>query len=277
MPRVNIFYAMKANTDQKLCQEVLDQGLGVDVASESEIVEIIKLGAKPDDLIFANPIKQPSMLQTAKDLGVKKMTFDSVEELHKIKNIFPDAECVLRISSCNTDALYNLSEKFGVFMKDVPEMLQTAKNLNLRVKGVAFHTGSGGVSIEPYLNSLKDARKVFDMAKDMGLPEMDLLDIGGGFTQCLEQEEGKNFDQVAPRIANMIDELFEDEIQVIAEPGRLLSESYSHLVSNIIGTKVINGTRNYYVNTGLYQAYFYPRIYGEPGEFIPVYREVTER
>ena len=65
---------------------------------------------------------------------------------------------------------------------------------------------------------------------------------------------------------------------MIAEPGRLLSESYSHLVSNIIGTKVSsNGHRNYYVNTGLYQAYFYPRLFGEPGEFIPVCKDIESR
>jgi len=106
----------------------------------------------------------------------------------------PDAECILRIVSRNTDAWYNLSEKFGAFMTDVPQLLDTAKKLNLRVKGVAFHTGSGGVTVDPYVNSLKDAREVFDMAKSMGLPEMDLLDIGGGFTQCLDHSEGKNFE-----------------------------------------------------------------------------------
>lgn len=217
------------------------------------------------------------MVKIARDLDVRKMTFDSIEELHKIKAIFPKAELILRISSKNTDAWYNLSEKFGAFMADVPELLETAKKLDLHVKGVAFHTGSGGVTVEPYQNSLKDAREVFDMAKAMGMPEMDLLDIGGGFTQCAPFEEGKNFDQVAPRIVKAIDDLFEDEIEVIAEPGRLLSESYSHLVSNIIGTKVLNGTRNYYVNTGLYQAYFYPRLFGEPGDFIPVDKEVTDR
>jgi len=45
------------------------------------MIDAIKMGSKPEQLIFANPVKQPSMIRTAKELGIKKMTFDSQEEL----------------------------------------------------------------------------------------------------------------------------------------------------------------------------------------------------
>jgi diaminopimelate decarboxylase len=47
------------------------------------------------------------------------MTFDSVEELHKIKVNYPDAHCVLRITTTVTTAVYNLNEKYGIDMEDV--------------------------------------------------------------------------------------------------------------------------------------------------------------
>ena len=96
-----------------------------------------------------------------------------------------------------TTATYNLSEKFGVPMEQIESVLQAAKKLNLRVKGVAFHTGSGGVTFDTYRSSLINARKVFDMAEKMGMKKMDFLDIGGGFT-LIVPGEGKNFDDVAP-------------------------------------------------------------------------------
>ena len=92
------------------------------------------------------------------------MTFDCSEELHKIKKHFPEAECVLRIATEKTTALYNLSEKFGAFMTEIPELLQTAQELGLKIKGVAFHTGSGGVTFDSYEESLINTRKVFDKA-----------------------------------------------------------------------------------------------------------------
>ena len=50
------------------------------------------------------------------DTGITKFkpTFDSEEELYKIKESFPDAEIVMRIATKETDAKWNLSEKFGV-------------------------------------------------------------------------------------------------------------------------------------------------------------------
>jgi len=34
-------------------------------------------------------------------------------------------------------------------MIDVPDILTLAKKLNMPIKGVSFHCGSGGVDIEP--------------------------------------------------------------------------------------------------------------------------------
>ena len=56
----------------------------------------------------------------AKKFGIKMMTFDCSEELYKISKHFPEAECILRITTEKTTALYNLSEKFGAFMTEVP-------------------------------------------------------------------------------------------------------------------------------------------------------------
>ena len=51
----------------------------------AELKQVLDHGANADNLIFANPIKQKSQLVALKNNGVKKMTFDSVEELKKIK------------------------------------------------------------------------------------------------------------------------------------------------------------------------------------------------
>jgi len=116
-------------------------------------------------------------------------------------------------------------------------MLQVAKDLGLRVKGVAFHTGSGGVTYDAYESSLKNARKVFNLAAEMKMEPMDFLDIGGGFTMVAEMQ-AKNFEVVAPIIAGLVDKIFpEKHIQVIAEPGRYISESVVYHVATIIGQK----------------------------------------
>lgn len=149
-------------------------------------------------------------------------------------------------------------------------MLQTAKDLGLRVKGVAFHTGSGGVEFSSYESSLINVRKIFDMAKQMGMEPMDLIDIGGGFTLVSKFAE-RNFDHVAPKIGAMLDKHFpEPSIRCIAEPGRYISESVVYLTSNIIGSKTLaSGTHHYYLDSGVYQGYAL-RPYGEDQFVFPV-------
>ena len=237
----------------KVC---IERGCGFDVASVREFSKVIKLGGDPSKMIFANPVKEEYQLEGAKKYKVKRMTFDAIEELHKIKKIFPQAECVVRIAVEVTTAFYNLSEKFGASMEDIPAILKEAKKLGLKVTGVAFHTGSGGVTFTSYETSLNNARKIFNMAKSMGMPEMTFLDIGGGFTM-IHEDKVKNFPFVAPLIGKLVDKLFPDpNILVIAEPGRYVVESTCYLLSRIIGQKTLgNGHRHYYINNGVYQGY----------------------
>lgn len=201
LPRVDVFYAAKANPDDEIVKEIVRLGGGFDVASGAEIRQVIELGAKPDKVIFANPIKTRSHLETARELGVKKMTFDSVEELHKIKAFFPEAEVVVRIATTGaTDANWDLNEKFGAHMRLLPELIKTCKKLQLKLIGVSFHVGSGGVSLAPYEDCLKNARKIFDMTEAHGLAPMTFLDIGAGFSMLAPKAE-RNFEHVADKIS----------------------------------------------------------------------------
>lgn len=66
MPRVEIFYAAKTNPDAKICKIAHQMGTGFDVASNEEIQNVLSLGAKPDDLILANPLKSESQILEAR-------------------------------------------------------------------------------------------------------------------------------------------------------------------------------------------------------------------
>lgn len=57
MPRVEIFYAAKCNPDIEILKKCVELGTGFDVASIQEMQMIIDMGVKPENFIFANPIK----------------------------------------------------------------------------------------------------------------------------------------------------------------------------------------------------------------------------
>ena len=75
--------------------------------------------------------------------GCNLSTFDTESELHKIKELFPESNLVLRIRADDPNARCQLGNKFGAESEDVAGLLQLAKNLSLTVVGISFHVGSG--------------------------------------------------------------------------------------------------------------------------------------
>lgn len=116
-------YAVKSNDNTHLLREVLNQGCNFDCASKAEIEHVLSLGAKPQQIIYANPCKTEDHIAYAKQVNVRLMTFDSIEEAEKIMQIFPDAELVLRIAVEETDAPCPMGRKFGAPLELWDEIL----------------------------------------------------------------------------------------------------------------------------------------------------------
>src|SRR5512139_660021 len=80
LPRVEPFYAVKANPNQQVLKILADAGLGFDVASPAEIGWALAAGATPDRLVFANTMKRTEAIEFACQKKVNLMTFDSEYE-----------------------------------------------------------------------------------------------------------------------------------------------------------------------------------------------------
>lgn len=236
LPRITPFYAVKCNPDPLLIKTLVGCGTGLDCASMVEIKAGLETGLSPDDIIFANPCKMQAHIKYAKEVGVRMMTFDNKEELTKVHAIFPEAKMVLRILGDDSHSVMRFGSKFGARVHDeARDLLEYAYSLGLEVCGVSFHVGSGCMSPEGFVNSLRLARQVFDMAEELGRP-MNLLDIGGGFPGI--DTETLHFADITAAIATTVDELFPDpSIRVIAEPGRYFAHECVVLVTSVVSRR----------------------------------------
>ncbi|CAH2092229.1 unnamed protein product [Euphydryas editha] len=252
MPRVQIFYAMKANDNEKMLKLAATAGLGFDCASPGEISKILKLNVSPLSIIFAIPTKTPEWMNFARESGVKHTTFDTSYELKKIKQYWPDASLLIRIK-VDGESIYKLGKKFGCdFETEAIDLLEEAAALDLKVVGVAFHVGSACSSADSHIVGLRQARALFDHETKAGRG-MSIVDIGGGFLS----DRTDRIDLVSKLINSTLEELFPDpEIQVIAEPGRYLCDSSCNLYCSI--NNVRKATREgkavnmIYMNDGLF-------------------------
>ncbi|CAM9167992.1 unnamed protein product, partial [Choristocarpus tenellus] len=86
-PRVKPFYAVKCNSNQAVVRALSSfPGCGFDCASPAEINQVLSCGVDPSRVIYANPCKAVDALNFALSVGIVTMTFDSREELHKIRH-----------------------------------------------------------------------------------------------------------------------------------------------------------------------------------------------
>jgi len=253
LPRVEPFYAVKANPDPQVLKVFASDGLGFDVASPAEIEWALDAGAKPDRLVFANTMKRVESIEFACKKKVNLMTFDSEYELLKIAEYAPAARVMLRIKVPNVGSTVELSLKFGAEPADAVPLLLKARRLGLEPAGLCFHVGSQCTHGSNYLESFELVKIILNAAEARGL-KLGMIDIGGGFPIRHFDQDEDWFASMAPALRLEMDRLFDPELRIIAEPGRALVGPAGFLLLSVVGKSIRNNKHWYFLDDGVYGA-----------------------
>lgn len=249
LPRVKVFYAIKANPHRRILELMRDLGSNFDVASDGEIMELSSLGVDGSRMIYANPMKTVNGLRACRNAGVVKMTFDSAGEIDKMARECLGATVLLRIRIDNSSAHVDLNKKFGAAREQALELLLKARDAGLDAAGIAFHVGSQTTSADPYLYALDIAREIFEEAAAAGM-QLRIMDIGGGFP-IPEPKVRFNLQEMLNQINARLDEDFPG-VEIWAEPGRFICGTAVNLITSVIGVTERGGQPWYFLDEGLY-------------------------
>jgi ornithine decarboxylase len=262
LPKVQAYYAVKANPEAAIIRTLYEAGASFDVASLAEfrlVYENIRsLSPKAqqdfiwDKIIYANPIKPRQTLE-ALDQYKPLVTYDNLTELRKIQAFAPHAGVVLRLRVPNTGSMVELSSKFGCDPGEAVDLVEAAFRLGLKVEGLSFHVGSQCTNFENFVQALNIAAAVMAEAKTRG-HAIQILDIGGGFPAPYNRHV-RPFSALARKIRAEIDRLFPPDIQILAEPGRFLVATAATSVARIIGKAVRDGRTCYYIDDSVYHTF----------------------
>jgi ornithine decarboxylase len=263
LPKVQAYYAVKANPAAEIVRTLYRAGASFDVASLPEFLlvhENIKhLPARErqafiwDKIIYANPIKPKETLE-ALDRYKPLITYDNIEELRKIKRYAPHAGLVLRLRVPNTGSMVELSSKFGCDSGEAVDLILEAFRIGLVVEGLSFHVGSQCTNFDNFVQALGIASAVRREAVSRGGHEIKILDIGGGFPVPYDSRV-KPLRPLAKKVNAEIGRLFPAEMEFLAEPGRYLVATAATAVSRIIGKAWRDGKVCYYVDDSVYHTY----------------------
>jgi ornithine decarboxylase len=263
LPRVQAYYAVKANSDPAIVRTLYRTGASFDVASMPEfdiVYENIRLLPPKDrqdfiwdKIIYANPIKDTRTLEQL-DRYRPLVTYDNIEEVRKIKRHAPRAGLCLRLKVPNTGAMVELSSKFGAAPGEAADLIEAAFKAGLVVEGLSFHVGSQCTNFENYVQALNLAAGVFKEAWSRGYKQVKILDIGGGFPAPYDANV-QPFKELAKRLNSELRRLFPPKMEILAEPGRFLVATAGTLVAGVIGKALRDGKQCYYINDGVYHTY----------------------
>ena len=262
LPRVQGYYAVKANSHPEIIRTLFDEGASFDVASYNEFMQIyeyIKHFEEKDKdffiwdkIIFSNTIKDPETLRKIERYR-PLVTYDNRDELLKIRRHCPTAGLVLRLKVPDTGSQVEMSSKFGAEPGDAARLIDEAFDAGLVVEGLSFHVGSQCTNFDNYTAALAITSEIFHAARKKGHP-LKIVDIGGGFPVPYDAQVPK-FEELAKLINAESKRLFPEDIELIAEPGRFLVATAAVLITAIIGKARRDGKIFYYINDGVYQTF----------------------
>jgi ornithine decarboxylase len=262
LPRVQGYYAVKANPAPEIVRTLYKAGASFDVASLPEFMLVYELiRHRParerqdfvwDKIVYANPVKAKETLESL-DKYKPLVTFDNPAEIGKVRECAPHAGLLVRIRVPNTGSMVELSSKFGCDPGEAVGLVEEAHAAGLVVEGLSFHVGSQCTNFENYVQALNMSAAVMREAASRGFA-LKILDIGGGFPVRYNRHV-QPFSLLARKINAEIDRLFPKDLEIIAEPGRFFVATAVTSLATVIGKAVRDGKTCYYIDDSVYHTY----------------------
>jgi diaminopimelate decarboxylase len=176
---LKLYFARKANKALALVDEAKRHGLGIDVASERELAQVLDRGVCPDDVVVTAAVKPRALLQLCAASGVT-VVIDNEDELALLARVAAGAPRPLPIAFRLAPAIAPQT-RFGLTPTAILELVERfwpeGANAQLLITGVHFHLD--GYSAADRIAALGEAVELADALRARG-HAIGFVDIGGG-------------------------------------------------------------------------------------------------
>jgi diaminopimelate decarboxylase len=271
--RARVHYAVKANSNLAILDELKQLGAGFDLVSGGELARALRIGADPKSFVFAGVGKSITEIKQALKLGVKCINVESIPELHRINSLAKDlglrAPISLRVNPDVDPQTHPYistglkDNKFGIAYHEVLKTYREAATLsNIDIVGIDCHIGSQITSTSPYIDALD---KVLDLITQLNREGIKIhhLDLGGGLGINYGSESPPDITAFTNSLLNRIDERGFDHLEVLLEPGRSIVGNAGILLTQVEYLKtgpdknfcIVNAAMNDLMRPALYEAY----------------------
>ena len=230
--KVQICYAMKANSSLAVLQLFARAGCGFDIVSGGELARVLAAGGDASRVIFSGVGKTRAEMRQALAAGVGCFNVESEAELEVLNEVAlgmgTQAPVSIRVNP-NVDAKTHpyistglKGNKFGVAHERTLATYQRAAALpGLRVVGIDCHIGSQITEVGPYLDAVD---RVLDLVQGIEAAGIAIhhIDFGGGLGITYNGETPPAADALWHQLLAKLDMRGYGGRQLMIEPGRSL-------------------------------------------------------
>jgi len=271
----HIHYAIKANNNPRILQEISKLGLGADCVSGLEIEHALAHGFQANEIVFAGVGKTDKEIRIALTNQILAFNVESLAELKVIGELAAEmnttAQVALRINP-NVDAKTHhyittgLDEnKFGILMHELDACLTLIQSSqgSLALTGLHFHVGSQITDLNVFKSLCLKVNEWNTWFMERGIV-VPILNLGGGLGINYSDPDGEsivNFSNFFYIFNQFLEPTAEQQVHF--ELGRSLVANCGSLLSRVLYIK--NGVKKNFaildagmtelLRPALYQAY----------------------
>ncbi len=271
--KVQICYAMKANSSLAVLQLFARQGCGFDIVSGGELQRVLAAGGDPRKIIFSGVGKTRAEMRQALQAGIGCFNVESEPEIDVLNEVALElgvqAPISIRVNP-NVDPKTHpyistglKGNKFGVAHERTVATYQRAAALpGLRVVGIDCHIGSQITEATPYLDAVDRMLDLVQAIEAAGIA-IHHIDFGGGLGIDYNGDTPPAADALWAQLLARLDARGYGDRQFMIEPGRSLVGNAGVCLTEVLYVKpgeqknfcIVDAAMNDLPRPAMYQAF----------------------
>ncbi len=262
---VELFYAVKANSNLEILKAMRNDVDGLDISSAGEMEQSLLAGYDPENLSFAGPGKTRHELQTAIRRKIGIISVESLRELRDIRDIASaeglKANIALRLNPTLLIKEFALkmggkAAQFGIDEEHVASAVDhIMKNENFNFLGIHIYAGTQCMSEEALAQNVINTLQIAENLKRQYGLECRLINLGGGFgVSYYEENREINLNLLAERVNQTISHYRAStgtDPRLILELGRYLVTDAGIYVARVVSEKKSRGESYFVLDGGM--------------------------
>jgi diaminopimelate decarboxylase len=227
-------YASKANSNMAILKAVLESGIDVEVNSGGELFKALRVGFRPDQIIFNGTSKSDDEIDDAVRAGIYAINIDSIYEIDLVErsverlrargeDVAPARITLRLVPEIGTRSHLGLqtallTSKFGISSSEVLAAFRRGlqKPELVRVCGIHIHVGSQTPDVEPFAEAFKSMWEHLVTIHNETGHTLEHINLGGGIPVNYLRDRSQ---------ADDLPEHERDMLGAELEPAAVLSEA----------------------------------------------------